>query len=79
MKPKESLQPTRFMAVTVLMMMLSVSFMLIVGLASRVESVPPARPVTSAIYHSAGATQGAQIRALRGRLTRWVAYFARSG
>ena len=80
MKPKEpSEQPRTLIAATVLAMLLSVSLMLVLGLASNFASPAPTHPPAPAISHSLHAGQGSQLGALRGRLTRWVAYLARSG
>jgi hypothetical protein len=79
MKTKESGNPKRFIAATVLLMLLSVSLMLAVGLASNFESPRPQRPPQPSLSHTVRTGQGPNLRALRGHITRWVGFFARSG
>jgi hypothetical protein len=68
------------MAATVLVMFLSVSCMLVVGLTSNSQSPAQSRPATQLTHSSPVRTNhGGQFGALRARVTRWVAYFARSG
>jgi len=67
------------MAGTVLLMMLSVASMLTVGLASNFQSPTAARTASSTLSHPVRTKQSGQIGALRGRITQWVGYFARSG
>lgn len=67
------------MAATVLLMFLSVSCMLVVGLTSNSPTPPQSRPPTQALSSPVRANHGGQFVALRARITRWVAYFARSG
>jgi hypothetical protein len=79
MKTKEPGSPKRFIVATVLLMLLSVSLMLAVGLASNFDSPRPQRPAQQTLTHPTRTSQGVNLRALRGHVARWVAYFARSG
>ncbi len=79
MKPTENSEPRVLIAATVLAMLLSVSCMFFVGLRSNSAAAAPRHPTAQAVSHPVRTGQGAQIGALRGRITRWVAYFARSG
>ena len=80
MKPqKANSEPRIYMAVTVLLMLLSVSSMLALGLRSNFESPAPARPAALTLSNPAHSSQTVHAGALRARVTRWVAYFARSG
>ncbi len=79
MKTKEAGNPKRFIAATVLFMLLSVSLMLAVGLASNFESPRPHHPPQPSLSHTVRTSHGANLKALRGHITRWVGYFARLG
>ena len=85
MKTKENSEPRKLMAATVLLMLLSAASMLTIGLASNSAATAPshfaasAHPAAAALSHPARSSQGAHLGALRGRISRWVAWFARSG
>ena len=72
----ENSEPRAFMAATVLLMLLSVTSMLAVGLTSNFQSYSPARPNAQAMSRPIHSSQSG---ALRSRITRWMAYLARSG
>ena len=76
---KANSEPRVYMAVTVLLMLLSISCMLALGLRSNFESPAPPRSATQTLSHPVRSGQNGQNGALRAHITRWTAYFARSG
>ena len=72
----ENSEPHAFMAGTVLLMFLSVALMLAAGFRSNFQSSAPARPNAQTITRPIHSIQSG---ALRSRITRWVAFLARSG
>jgi len=76
---KEKSEPRVFMAVTVLIMLLSVTSMLTVELTSNSATARSTQPTARTVSRPVHTSQGAQVQALRGRITRLMAYFARSG
>jgi hypothetical protein len=79
MELRPNSEPRMLKAATVLLMLLSVSCMLLVGLRSESRALAPVRPAPQGLSHSIRSNQGGHMGALRGRITRWVTYLARSG